>query len=211
MNKKTLIGIGCLTLVVLIAGCLAREPTEITFVITNELNEQVTSIVEPTDPFTFRDIDDYIKTLSRFLKDSTWSARKYVPKLGRSYRNAVRTTDGYLKSVNKHAVTIHKFHSGYAWLGKAEDVFQKIDGIEEATLKLSEIEEIREQTQGNLDRELEEVARRLEIIGSPVVGYVYNRAPLRREMVASGGSMKDVLGDRGVVEPLQKRRRRRGD
>ena len=56
--------------------------------------------------------------------------------------------------------------------------------------------------------ELEEVARRLEIIGTPIVGYVYNRAPLRPEMVASGGSMKDVLGDRGVVEPMPRRGRR---
>jgi hypothetical protein len=125
--------------------------------LTNELNNQVNSINEPIDPIAFRDIEDYIKSLSAFLKNSTWTARKYVPKLGRSYRNVVRTTDGFLKSVNKHAVTLHKFHTSYTWLGKAEDVFQKITIMEEASSKLIEIEETLEQVQRKLDQEMEKV------------------------------------------------------
>lgn len=42
--------------------------------------------------------------------------------------------------------------------------------------------------------EVEELADRLQFIGRPVVGYIYNRAPLRAEMVASEGSMADTLG-----------------
>ena len=42
--------------------------------------------------------------------------------------------------------------------------------------------------------ELEEVADRLHFIQTPAVGYVYTKAPLRPEMTASEGSMKDILG-----------------
>lgn len=42
--------------------------------------------------------------------------------------------------------------------------------------------------------ELEEVADRLHFIETPAIGYIYTRAPLRPEMTASDGSMKDILG-----------------
>lgn len=40
----------------------------------------------------------------------------------------------------------------------------------------------------------EDVRDRLDLVGTPIAGYVYNRAPLRPEMTSSEGSMKDVLG-----------------
>jgi Mrp family chromosome partitioning ATPase len=52
---------------------------------------------------------------------------------------------------------------------------------------------------GTPARELEELNARLELIGTPVAGYLYNKSPLRAQMTATGGSMKDVLGD-GLVE-----------
>ena len=42
--------------------------------------------------------------------------------------------------------------------------------------------------------ELEEIGRRLDLLGLPVLGYVYNRAPLRADMTATEGSMQDILG-----------------
>ncbi len=48
--------------------------------------------------------------------------------------------------------------------------------------------------------QLREARTRLDLIGSPLLGYVYNRSPLRREMLSSEGSMADVLGDRGMLE-----------
>jgi Mrp family chromosome partitioning ATPase/capsular polysaccharide biosynthesis protein len=41
---------------------------------------------------------------------------------------------------------------------------------------------------------VEELQDRLDLIGTPPVGYVYNLAPLRYEMTRTEGSMKDVLG-----------------
>ena len=38
---------------------------------------------------------------------------------------------------------------------------------------------------------------RLSLIGVPILGYVYNGSPLRREMTVSEGSTADVLGDMG--------------
>lgn len=46
-------------------------------------------------------------------------------------------------------------------------------------------------------RELEEVVKRLQLIGTPVLGYIYNRSPLRKEMTAVDGSMMDILGEGG--------------
>jgi len=46
-------------------------------------------------------------------------------------------------------------------------------------------------------REMEEMAKRLQLIGTPVLGYLYNRAPLRKEMTAVDGSMMDILGEAG--------------
>jgi Mrp family chromosome partitioning ATPase len=51
-------------------------------------------------------------------------------------------------------------------------------------------------------RKAEEMRRQLEVVETPSIGYIYNRAPVRSEMLVSGGSMKDVLGDRGLVEPM---------
>lgn len=47
-----------------------------------------------------------------------------------------------------------------------------------------------------------DLKRQLEIIDIPQAGYVYNKAPIRPEMLTSGGSMKDVIGDAGATEPL---------
>jgi len=43
-------------------------------------------------------------------------------------------------------------------------------------------------------RATREVAERLALLGTEVVGYVYNRAPLRADMTKSQGSLRDVLG-----------------
>jgi Mrp family chromosome partitioning ATPase len=40
---------------------------------------------------------------------------------------------------------------------------------------------------------IEEVAERLQFIGIPTLGYVYNRAPLRPEMTVTEGSLRDVI------------------
>lgn len=48
---------------------------------------------------------------------------------------------------------------------------------------------------GARQSELVDLRDRLELIGTPVLGYVYNRSPLRREMTMSEGSMMDILGD----------------
>ena len=47
---------------------------------------------------------------------------------------------------------------------------------------------------GSNMKRLEDLAQRLELIGTPLAGYVYNAAPLRFEMTLSEGSLKDVLG-----------------
>jgi hypothetical protein len=39
-----------------------------------------------------------------------------------------------------------------------------------------------------------------------VIGYFYNRAPKRDIVDSNGGSMRDVLGDRGLVEPIKRPR-----
>ncbi len=50
---------------------------------------------------------------------------------------------------------------------------------------------------GSTVTDLDEMSSRLRFIGTPVVGYVYNRAPLRREMTVTEGSMRDIVGDQG--------------
>jgi Mrp family chromosome partitioning ATPase len=52
---------------------------------------------------------------------------------------------------------------------------------------------------GSPMRELEELVDRLKLIDTPVIGYLYNRSPLRREMKASVGSMVDILGQGDVA------------
>lgn len=53
-----------------------------------------------------------------------------------------------------------------------------------------------------------ELADRLRFIDVSVLGYVYNKAPLRRELLESGGSMRDVLGDMGLQAPVPPRQGR---
>ena len=56
---------------------------------------------------------------------------------------------------------------------------------------------------GAREAELLDLKGRLELIGKPVLGYVYNRSPLRREMTMSEGSMMDILGDSGFEPEIQ--------
>ncbi len=44
-------------------------------------------------------------------------------------------------------------------------------------------------------RETEELVARLRLVNTPVIGYIYNRGPLRPEMTSVEGSMSDILGD----------------
>jgi Mrp family chromosome partitioning ATPase/capsular polysaccharide biosynthesis protein len=48
---------------------------------------------------------------------------------------------------------------------------------------------------GGRQSEIVDLRDRLGLIGTPILGYVYNRSPLRREMTMSEGSMMDILGD----------------
>jgi Mrp family chromosome partitioning ATPase/capsular polysaccharide biosynthesis protein len=45
-------------------------------------------------------------------------------------------------------------------------------------------------------REFEELVDRLQLIETPVLGYLYNRSPLRKEMTVREGSMRDIIQDR---------------
>lgn len=47
---------------------------------------------------------------------------------------------------------------------------------------------------GSVSR-IEDLAQRLELIGTPLAGYVYNGAPLRPDMTVSMGSLRDVMGE----------------
>lgn len=58
--------------------------------------------------------------------------------------------------------------------------------------------------------EIVELGERLELIGTPLLGYVYNRSPLRREMTMSEGSMMDILGEAEPVDVAASARPRRG-
>ena len=51
-----------------------------------------------------------------------------------------------------------------------------------------------------------ELGKRLRFLSVPLLGYVYNQAPLKLTMTRSEGSMKDVIGDSGLVLPIEKRR-----
>jgi Mrp family chromosome partitioning ATPase len=53
--------------------------------------------------------------------------------------------------------------------------------------------------------EMRELHDRLRFVGSRVLGYVYNRSPVRPEMMEARGSMADILGDRGMEAPLRTR------
>lgn len=54
--------------------------------------------------------------------------------------------------------------------------------------------------------QLNDLKDRLELLGKPVLGYIYNRSPLRREMTASEGSMLDIIGDPFMVDSGSSRR-----
>jgi Mrp family chromosome partitioning ATPase/capsular polysaccharide biosynthesis protein len=58
-------------------------------------------------------------------------------------------------------------------------------------------------------KELEDLANRLKLIGTPILGYLYNRSPLRPEMTATEGSMMDILGVGKVAPPETRARSRR--
>lgn len=62
---------------------------------------------------------------------------------------------------------------------------------------------------GSRRKELLDLKNRLDLSGTQVVGYIYNRAPLSPDMTSSGGSMKDVLGDVGLASDVPLKRRRR--
>jgi polysaccharide biosynthesis transport protein len=53
-----------------------------------------------------------------------------------------------------------------------------------------------------------ELVDRLRFMDVEVLGYIYNKAPLRSEFLESGGSMRDVLGDRGFEAPVEGRKKR---
>lgn len=59
--------------------------------------------------------------------------------------------------------------------------------------------------------ELTDLKDRLDLVERPIVGYVYNRSPLRREMTMTEGSMMDILGDAGFVDSTSGSRRKRPD
>lgn len=46
-------------------------------------------------------------------------------------------------------------------------------------------------------REAEDLLDRISLVGTPLVGYIYNRSALRREMTMTEGSMMDIIGDGG--------------
>jgi Mrp family chromosome partitioning ATPase/capsular polysaccharide biosynthesis protein len=60
-------------------------------------------------------------------------------------------------------------------------------------------------------RHLEDLISRLNMVRKPVIGYVYNMAPLRPEMTVAEGSMKDILGDLGWSAQKTRRVRVRSD
>lgn len=52
---------------------------------------------------------------------------------------------------------------------------------------------------GSAAAPLAELRSRLSVLRTPIFGFVYNQSPLRPEMAATEGSMRDILGDRGLV------------
>ncbi|MDH3539805.1 MAG: AAA family ATPase [Acidimicrobiia bacterium] len=52
--------------------------------------------------------------------------------------------------------------------------------------------------------ELEEMAGRFDFLEVPIAGYVYNKAPLRRMMTETEGSMRDVVGDQGYLSDTRR-------
>jgi Mrp family chromosome partitioning ATPase/uncharacterized protein involved in exopolysaccharide biosynthesis len=50
----------------------------------------------------------------------------------------------------------------------------------------------------------DELHDQIELVGIPLIGYVYNMAPLRSEMTVSAGSMADTLGEHPAQGPKEK-------
>jgi Mrp family chromosome partitioning ATPase len=50
-----------------------------------------------------------------------------------------------------------------------------------------------------------DLLERSQFLGIHILGYIYNLAPMNSELLESGGSMKDVLGDRGFTSPVRAR------
>lgn len=57
-------------------------------------------------------------------------------------------------------------------------------------------------------REAEDLSGRISLLSTPVVGYVYNRSPLRREMTRSEGSTGDIVVDHASGDLLALTRKR---
>ena len=55
-------------------------------------------------------------------------------------------------------------------------------------------------------REAVDMVDRIGLIGRAIVGYVYNRSALRREMTMTEGSMMDIIGDGGFSDTASSRR-----
>lgn len=47
-------------------------------------------------------------------------------------------------------------------------------------------------------RELEDLVNRLQLIDTQIIGYLYNRSPVRKEMTVTDGSMRDILDVEGM-------------
>lgn len=59
-------------------------------------------------------------------------------------------------------------------------------------------------------REAEDLMGRISLVGTPVVGYIYNRSALRREMTRSKGSTLDIIENNASGDqPSRTRKRRR--
>lgn len=58
--------------------------------------------------------------------------------------------------------------------------------------------------------ELVDLRGRLELLSTPILGYIYNRSPLRREMTMTEGSMMDILGDAGFTTDTSRHRQPQG-
>lgn len=57
--------------------------------------------------------------------------------------------------------------------------------------------------------ELEEVANRMAFVGVSAIGYIYNKAPGRKDMPRSGGSLADILGTQFAPPDRSAREERR--
>ena len=52
---------------------------------------------------------------------------------------------------------------------------------------------------GSRGRHADELSKRVKLIETPVIGYLYNQGPRKAGRDTSGGSMKDILGDQGLT------------